>query len=176
MFKMTDEQLVALAKSSHSEAVGELYERYFDAIYRYFYFQVNFSRETAEDLTQDTFMDMAKSVTRFRGESSFKNWLYTLAKYKLNSHLKQKYSLPTVSLFESLADKEVWIDPVEQTHKITLLDNLLNTLKPKEKKLIILRYLRGFSVKEAANKLSLTESNVKVMCLRSLKKLQKTVT
>lgn len=173
---MTDEQLVALAKSSHSEAVGELYERYFDAIYRFFYFQVNFSREAAEDLTQDTFINMAKSITSFRGESSFKNWLYTLAKYKLNSYLKQKYALPTVSIFESLADKEVWIDPAEQIKKITLLNNLLNTLRPTEKKLMVLRYIRGFTVKEAAKKLSLTESNVKVMCLRSLKKLQKTVT
>jgi RNA polymerase sigma-70 factor (ECF subfamily) len=169
---MDDLKLIQLAKAGQSEAIGELYDRYFEALYRFFYWQTNRQEDDARDLTQDTFLSMVKSVKHFEARSSFRNWLYAIAKHKLNDWLKQKYQLPTQPLFETLADESDWIDPADQEKKVRLLELLLKQLGEQEKQVIELRYFRNFSVKETAKKLSLSESHVKVISHRALKRLK----
>lgn len=164
--------LVRLAQAGQSEAVGQLYDIYFEPIYRFFYWQTNRQEAVARDLTQDTFLAMARSIKHFEARSSFRNWLYAIAKHKLNDWLKQKYQLPTQPLFETLADDSDWIDPVDQKKKVKQLELLLHQLRDQEKQVIELRYLRNFSIRETAKKLSLSESHVKVISHRALKRLK----
>ena len=168
---MEDTQLVALAQKGHSEAVAQLYDKYFDAIYRYCYWQTNRQEEIAQDLTQDVFVQMAKSIKNFRGDGSFKNWLYTIAKRQITAWVSQKYDAELTPLFDNIPDEEDFIDPEKQQEKVELLNKVLNNLKPKARNVLRLRYLRNYSVAETAQELKLTESNVKVITHRSLKKL-----
>jgi len=71
-----------------------LYEKYVDVIYRFCYWQTNQNTEVAEDLTHDTFVEMARSTGKFNNEGKFKNWLYTIAKRQLAAWMRQKYNLP----------------------------------------------------------------------------------
>jgi len=69
---MKDNQLIALAQNGNQEAVAALYEKYVDAIYRFFWWQTNQNVEVAEDLTHDTFLAMAKSINKFNNQGKFK--------------------------------------------------------------------------------------------------------
>jgi len=111
---MSDEKstvLVEMAQAGDEGAVAALYELYFDPIYRFFYWQTNSNTEIAQDLTHDTFIEMIQSLRNFRFKSSFKNWLYMIAKHVLAKWLRSKYDLPTTQLFDNLSQPEESIDP-----------------------------------------------------------------
>lgn len=169
---MTDDQLVSLLKKGNARGLSSLYDRYVGALYRFFYWQTNARREVAEDLTQETFLEVAKSIHTFKGVSSFKNWLYVIAKNRLATFLRGLYDLPTKPLFDYLAQSEDSIDPVLQKQKINQLTKLLATLSKIERNVLVLRYLHNYSVAETATKLHLSASNVKVIAYRSIKKLR----
>lgn len=169
---MTDKQLVVLAKEGHQEAVSEIYEKYLDPIYRYCYWQTNHSHEDAEDLTQEVFVEMAKSIASFKDTGQFKNWLYTIAKRRLSAWIKRKYQLPQSPLFDNITIAEKWIDPKQQSQSVNLVKSLLQKLSPPARDIIALRFLRNYTVQETAQTLHLTEANVKVITHRSIKKLR----
>ncbi len=166
-----EQQFVELAKTGNKAGIEALYELYFEPIYRFCYWQTNRS-DDAEDLTQDIFIEMAKSIHNFKGESSFKNWLYILAKRQISAWIRQKYELPTEPLFDMIPDKAEWIDQENDAFKKKVLENLLKKLTDLERLVMKLRYLQNYTVKEAAQKLHLSEGNVKVICHRCIKKLQ----
>jgi RNA polymerase sigma factor (sigma-70 family) len=69
------------------EASGrELFARYFDSVYRFFRNKVD---DAAEDLTQQTFMGLVQGKDRFRGEASFRTYLFMIARKRLYSYLRK---------------------------------------------------------------------------------------
>lgn len=166
-------QLAILASQGNQEAFIALYQQYLPPIFRFFLWRTN-HKQTSEDLSQDVFVEMAKSIKKFSNTGSFRNWLYTIAKRKLQLWLKNKYQLPTDPLFDQIIpDTPKWIDPENEKLKIKTIKKLLKKLDKKKKNVITLRYLKNYSVKETAKKLKITESNVKVLTHRALALLRK---
>ena len=66
--------LVAKAKSGHSGAFGELYERHREKIYRSA-FRILRNRQDAEDAVQRAFQKAFTNLRRFREDSSFSTWV-----------------------------------------------------------------------------------------------------
>ena len=167
-----DSLLVSQAQKGRIEALQALYEKYFAAIYRFCYWQTGQIAD-AQDLTQEVFLVVVKSVPKFRQEASFKNWLYAIAKNivaRWISHPAHRFSRP---LLETMADSPQWVDQDNLRFKQKLVKKLLNHLSPDEKKVVPYRYLRQLSVGETAQKLHLSQSNVKVINHRALQKLKK---
>lgn len=169
---MTDEQAITIFKSGNQAGLGYLYDKYFQTLYRYFYYQVHV-KEIAEDLTSATMLALAKTLKSFRGDASFKNYLYQIAKNQLALYLKKnRYELPLISLLENQVAPDRYFNPETQHSAITKLNNLLSNLPSLDQKLLRLRYLEGYTVIETAQELTLSVSNVKVKTLRLLKKLR----
>jgi RNA polymerase sigma-70 factor (ECF subfamily) len=166
-----DSGFVELAQNGNVLGLQTLYGKYFDPIYRCCYWQTG-SAEDAEDLTQEVFIAMTKSIKNFKGKALFKNWLYQIAKYHIIHWIQRKKELQQQPLFESLADTEEWIDPENEQIKNRLIQEAFKLLTSDEKEVISLRYLKNYTIKETAQTLSISESNVKVITHRSLKKLQ----
>jgi RNA polymerase sigma-70 factor (ECF subfamily) len=82
----SDFELLTQWRDGAEEAGRELFGRYFDSVYRFFRNKVD---EAAEDLTQQTFMGMVQGKDRFRGDSSFRTYLFMIARKKLYSYLRQ---------------------------------------------------------------------------------------
>jgi len=173
MTSSDDRHLVQLAQQGQADAVAALYQKYLEAIYRFFYWQTNQQSEIAQDLTQETFLEMAKSIGSFRARGNFRNWLYTIAKRRLSRWLKQKYDLPTVGIFESLQLPDESIDPTIQHSATQEVQAALAELTDVERAVVTLRLLRNYSTQETADELHLTPSNVKVILHRTLKKLRR---
>lgn len=169
---MTDEQAIAIFQNGSSTGLGYLYDKYFPSVFRYLSWQVS-QIEDAEDLTSATMLAMAKGLKNFRGEASFKNWLYQIAKYQLAAWIKHNhYDLPTAPLIDIIPANADWIDPQTQDQHIKLLNQTLAQLPSKDQLLLRLRYIQNYSVKEVAKELNISESNVKVRALRLLEKLR----
>lgn len=75
---MTDEELVLLARQGDPEAFDQLVVRYQSSVYRAALAALRVPQD-AEEVAQDAFLRAWSKLDRFRGESSFKTWLLTIA-------------------------------------------------------------------------------------------------
>ena len=81
----SDFELLEAWRDGDEVAGRDLFGRYFDAVFRFFRNKVN---EAAEDLTQQTFMGLVAGRDKFRGDSSFRTYLFVIARKRLYSYLR----------------------------------------------------------------------------------------
>ncbi|MDR1645187.1 MAG: sigma-70 family RNA polymerase sigma factor [Tannerellaceae bacterium] len=134
------------------------------------------NREDAEELTQDVFMKVFRSLSAFKGESSFSTWIYRIAYHTAISEMRKKKH-------EFLAIDEALIEnaPEEMTaemfganddsEQITRLETALSRLAPDEQAILLFFYTEEKSIEEIAHITGLSQSNVKVRLHRIRKKL-----
>lgn len=82
-----DFSLLEAWRGSDEQAGRELFERYFDAVYRFFRNKVD---EGAEDLVQQTFMGLVQGKDRFRGDASFRTYVFMIARKRLYTFLRDR--------------------------------------------------------------------------------------
>jgi RNA polymerase sigma-70 factor (ECF subfamily) len=75
---VTDDELVALARQGDPDAFDQLVTTHQAAVYRAALAALRV-REDAEDVTQDAFIRAWTNIGRFRGASSFRTWVLTIA-------------------------------------------------------------------------------------------------
>ena len=80
-----DFELLRDWREGEVEAGRELFGRHFGGVYRFFRNKVH---DAAEDLTQQTFMAIVKGKDQFRGDASFRTYLFTVARKRLYSYLR----------------------------------------------------------------------------------------
>jgi RNA polymerase sigma-70 factor (ECF subfamily) len=85
----TDEQLLDGLREGSEAHFSQLYERYFHRIYTFSYARVR-NHADAEEIAQETFMAVLRSVAAFRGQSSLLSWIYGIAKNTANNHLRRQ--------------------------------------------------------------------------------------
>jgi len=71
----SDEQLASAAKAGDPHAFEELVERHQERVYR-LALRLTGSPADAEDVLQDTFLQVHRNLDGFRGDSKFTTWLY----------------------------------------------------------------------------------------------------
>lgn len=83
----TDFELLDAWRAGDRMAGNTLFDRYFDSLFRFFRNKVN---DGADDLVQQTFLACVQSRDRFRGDSSFRTYLFTVARSKLYTYLDKR--------------------------------------------------------------------------------------
>lgn len=81
--KMDDEKLLRQFCKGQQQAFNELYHRHADPLYRFILRQSNQQTALAEEVFQDTWLNIIKSSELFRSESKFSTYLYKIARNKL---------------------------------------------------------------------------------------------
>jgi RNA polymerase sigma-70 factor (ECF subfamily) len=140
------------------------YQTHVTAIYQYVYSRVG-NRADAEDLTSKVFM---KAIHGMRSDVSvpeLRSWLYRVAQTTLADHWREYYAEDAGSLDEDVTRAPALRENVEAAQRV---DALLATLPDQYRRVLELRFLRGYSVRETAHELSLSETNVKVLQFRAL--------
>lgn len=74
-----DTELVDRAGHGDTQAYEELIRRYQDQVFRFALHMLP-SRQDAEDVAQETFIDAYRNIKKFRGEASFRTWLIAIAR------------------------------------------------------------------------------------------------
>ena len=149
---------------------ASVYESHVGRIYGFMYSQVG-NREEAEDLTSQIFLKVYNSLSRFEGRGSLEGWLFQIARVTVNDHWREKYRLPAVPLPDGLdiVEKEVPPD-FNRSSREARVQQILAALPPNYRDVLFYRFLKRYSVKETAAALQLTETNVKVLQFRALRK------
>jgi RNA polymerase sigma-70 factor (ECF subfamily) len=134
------------------------------------------NRDDAEDITQEIFIKVFKSLEQFKEKSTFSTWLYKIAYNTALSEIrKQKIDFisynanyQSVSEDEEIGEK---IEDFEKEEKLFFLEEALKQLPPDERLLITLFYLNEQTIEEISTITNLSFSNVKVKLHRIRKKL-----
>jgi len=162
---MTESKLVKLARQRNSNAIGELYEKHVDSIYRFALYKIE-NKEIAEDIVSEAFTKAFEKIDKFKEGSSFKTWLYAIARNLINDYLRHK-SKHTVLAFEPVSVEEQPVDPKSEK----LLHVILKKVKPERYKQILeLKFLMNYTHQDIALELGITRNNSKVILNRALAK------
>ena len=86
---IADAELLEAWRGGDKRAGKLLFERHYDAVHRFFRNKVG---SDAPDLVQKTFLGCLESVERYRGEGSFRSWLFAVAFRQLCKHYRAKAS------------------------------------------------------------------------------------
>lgn len=178
MAQQEDERsYVELAQSGDPEAVGWLYERYFDRIYRYVYLKIGNATE-AEDLTEQVFLKMIEAIHSFHWQgATFVSWLYRIAHNQVVDKIRQSARRPQTSLepvAETLASDKY--DPyahAEQAASKVHLRQAMDSLTDLQAQVIQLKFGAGMTNAQVAEVLDRSEGAVKALQYSALQNLSK---
>jgi RNA polymerase sigma-70 factor (ECF subfamily) len=163
--------------SERSDAVGWLYERYFDRIYRYIYLKLGDPTE-AEDISEQVFLKMIESIDTFQWQgSTFASWLYRIAHNQVVDTLRRQTRRPQVSL-EPVGDTlpSERDDPHQLAEQSDFRSHLLEAisgLTDLQAQVIMLKFGSSLSNAEVAAILDRTEGAIKALQYSALQSLQK---
>ncbi|MEJ2639122.1 MAG: RNA polymerase sigma factor [Desulfosarcinaceae bacterium] len=175
-----DSELIAAINTGQVERFGELVERYQGKLYNFGLKMCGDSHD-AEDMVQDTFLNVFRYLKDFRYETKFRNWLYRIATSTcIKRRRKSKYAPDReLSLEEFLPQDEADISEAVPRWAAQPLDQVLNEelhrrlktaildLPDKYRLVLVLRDVEGFSTAETAEILNLSTANVKVRLHRA---------
>jgi RNA polymerase sigma-70 factor (ECF subfamily) len=123
----------------------------------------------AEDLAEDVLMQTLKTLRLPAPVHNVRSYLVKTARTVLADHWRRHYAAKDAATeLEQLPPGALIAPP--NTDASERAARLLALLPPHFSRILELRFLRGFSVREAANELGVTESNARVMQFRALRK------
>ncbi len=85
---LSDQELLEGIRHADERCFNELYSRYFQRIYNFSYGRVR-NHADVEEIVQETFTAVFRSVDSYRGQSSLLSWIYGIAKNTANNHLRR---------------------------------------------------------------------------------------
>lgn len=84
----TDDELVLAIRAADELAFNELYERYFQRVYNFCFARLRHHSD-AEEVVQETFISVFRSIDAYRGDSLLVSWIYGIARNTVNNHLRR---------------------------------------------------------------------------------------
>ena len=167
----SDAVLVERAKNN-PEAFGLLYEKYSERVFHYFYFHVNFRRDVAEDLRQETFLKAFTKLPAFHFSeniSSYLTYLLTISHNLLVNYYRDSQMVLSLDEQPELADSVT--TSIEANLDFGVIKKVVQELPLYEKEVFLLRYEIQLSITEIAQAIQKTENAVKLMLSRTRKRL-----
>jgi RNA polymerase sigma-70 factor, ECF subfamily len=149
------------------------YEANVDIIYRFIYSKVG-NREEAEDLTAQVFTKAIYLVDWQRDMTEIRHWLMQVARTTIADHWRAHYRLRTTSLNGLLAGG--WEGPAASNGTVSYEDmsipvkDILDSLPPRYREVLHYRFLLGYSIRDTAQQMNITEANAKILQLRALRR------
>ncbi len=166
--------LVNASQAGDMAAFSDLFERYYDVVFRYVLFRMN-DRTLAEDITQETFVRALRRIgsVTYQGRD-IAAWFVTIARNLIFDHVKSsRYRL------ESTTADMVDLSPSTSGPEQQVIDGATNDellrcvhkLNPDQQECIQLRFLQGLSVAETARIMDRNEGAVKALQHRAVRRL-----
>jgi len=170
----SDESLYYAYIDGDSNALAELLSRYDESL-NLFIFSFVKNAEDAEDLALDTFAHLAASDKKFRGNSSFKTWLFAIGRNLALQHLRRHRFRTTEFTGEEVADEKTPDLKLLQKENQRQIYEAMEKLREEYRQVLYLKYFEDMNVSEAARVLNKKERQVSDLIYRGKQALKKTL-
>jgi len=168
-----EQQLLLQAKEGDHGAFRVLVERYMKYAYNIAYGFVG-NHEDAEDVAQDSFVRVYRSLPSFRGESQFATWLYRIVmNLSLNRMKQRKNHVPEDTNAVAILRDDRALFSAQDPHIRGYVERALHELPTLQRAVVILRHVDGLSTRQVSGILRCSEGTVKTHLQRGLKKMRK---
>jgi len=173
--EFSDEKLMVALQQGEKGAFDEIYRRYADRLYGYFFKMLWYNEIRAQDLTQDLFTKVITKHHYYDASRSFKTWIFSVAanmcknEFKRNEIRKNtKTGIDHLYYVSSDANLEKVIH--EKQFKDALL-GALDEMDEKHREVFVLKHMDGLSIKEISEIMEIQEGTVKSRLFYAIKRL-----
>ncbi len=170
----TDFDLLDAWREGDKRAGNALFERHFDGLFRFFRYKLP---DKAEDLVQQTLLSCVQAQPGFRKQSSFRTYLYTIARSKLYDALARRARDQAIDFTTSSV-----VDLGESPSRVLARDQEQNLLVQALRRLPVqlqvileLKYFEHMTGPEIAEVLDVPEGTVRSRLRRAREQLQEAV-
>lgn len=172
---INDEHIIKQIMEGDTKAFAVLVDRYKDLVFALVIRMLK-HREEAEEVSQDTFIKVYKSLDSFKGDSKFSTWIYRVAYNTCLDRIKKnkkEYLNVAIDDYTEYQIKSIdnALDALISDERKEAIKECLDLLPPDDSALLTLYYFEDLSLDEIAKIVNLTSNNVKVKLFRSRKKL-----
>jgi len=179
---MTDDVLVQLVQEgamTDERPFLELYQRYHNLVWQVCYSSLHNSQD-ADDLTQEVFLKVHRSLNQFQRRSAFKTWIYRITinacrnEIRRRSRRPQEAATDVETLAEMLPSRVTTVSDWEMRVLQEKLAQGLSELRPEEFEILWLKDLEERPYDEITTHLSISLSAAKMRVLRARQSLRGT--
>ena len=173
--RLSDTELVELAKAGDKDAFGELYERYLDKIYSYVYYRMG-NHHDAEDLTARVFFRAMAHIQSYTERGvPFQAWLYRIAHNLVANWHRDRGRRKVIPLDEFISASLKSDSPDSQAEDKEERDALraaIRRLPEERQQLLLLKFVDHLSNAEIGAIMDRTEGAIKSLYHRTLLSLR----
>lgn len=164
----SDEHLVMLAQGGDRDAFITLYDRYLQRVYNRVKSRLPSERD-AEDVTQEIFIAVARSLPNFESRSRFSTWLYTIVSRQIADFYRRMYRTEDKVAF-SLDAQDQFDLPTEDedVEERVVLQQALQQLPENYQEVVLMRFADGLSFAEIAAETGKSVEAVKSLYRRAI--------
>ncbi|MEP1489628.1 MAG: RNA polymerase sigma factor [Algibacter sp.] len=181
---MTENEFIEGLKKQHANAYGKLLD---DFEQKVFATCISFvpNKEDAEDIAQEVFVEVFKSINKFKGNSKLSTWIYRIATNKCLEFIRKKNTKKRFAFMQSITGNAIPLDKTnyftEMNHPGILLENkeksetlfrAINGLPDAQKVVFTLSKVDGKSYQEICDITEKSLSSVESLMFRAKKNLQ----
>lgn len=158
------------------QSFHQLYTDYRKDVFSFLLRLSGYEQELAEELTQETFYQVIRSFSTFRGECQVKTWLLQIAKNVFYQELRKKQrgrSLLRSILVNLEKNEPVSLQQqVENKEMLAAVLAVLDTFEPRTRDVMLYRFYSDLSYAQISAILKISESSAKVTFFRGKHALQ----
>ncbi len=160
-------------------AIQEWFEGFADSLYTYVFYRVDGDGQTAADVVQDTFLEALAHIDQYDPDrGTMAAWLTTLSRNHITRALKTRGRFATVThwqsvdadliaRFQHLATEQLPTEVLERKEIQDLVQMTLASIPGNYRKVLVLHYHRGLSLRDIASRARKSEGAVKVLLHRA---------
>lgn len=170
---MVDAELVLRFKGGEESAFEDLVRKYMKEAYT-FCLRLTRNAGDAEDLSQQGFVSAYRALRGFRGESSFRSWLYRIFINSYRDHLRRtrraEARLEVVK--QRLQDRPVEDSPIHAAELAEVVKDKVEILPDRQREVLVLHVYQGLSYTEISAALGCSYDDVKMNLSLARKRLK----
>jgi len=161
--------LLRRARSFDQEALTQIHNHYYDAIFRYISFRVG-DVQSVEDLTSEVFTRFLRSLKeKSAPQNTIKGWLFGTASRVVKEYYRRESRATMDPLNDSLADGDPDLaSKVQMTMDKAWLYRALADLTSEQQHVLALRFGYGMAISEVAELMSKSEGSIKMLQARAI--------
>lgn len=168
--------LLEKAKNGDVASLNEILDKYKDQAFS-LAIRIVKNESHAQDIVQNAFIKIFKSIHQFKSESRFTTWLYRIIYNEALQYLQKETKYNAIDEISEVEEMDFAViddsfrNIVDDERK-RIIDKALNELNHQENTILTLFYLEEKSIREIQEITGLKKSNIKVILHRARKKLQ----
>ncbi|HEV8453855.1 MAG TPA: RNA polymerase sigma factor [Gemmatimonadales bacterium] len=170
----SDPALVAAYRLGDERAAGELIQRHIAALGRFLY-SSGADRDEVDDLVQETLFRAFRRLASWRGEASFRSWLFTIGHNLLRDHFRSRKSYRALSLDQDVPGQSDPHSDLAATEAEERIRQGLAGLPRLQREVFLLRAQEGIEYEEIAVELGTTPGAARVHYHHAVKRLKELV-